>query len=218
MNATNLHQSQSIAHTGQPLDQAQAALILLHGRGATAPSILLLAEELFHPAYAYVAPQAANNTWYPYTFLAPMQQNEPWLSSALARVGEVVATIEAAGIPAERIVLGGFSQGACLASEFMARNARRYGGLLAFSGGLIGPPGAPRAYAGSLDGTPVFMGCSDVDAHIPKERVEETAVVLEQMGAQVAMRLYPGMGHTINADEIDHARALLQNVLTPQTA
>jgi len=218
MNATNLHQSQSIAHTGQPLDQAQAALILLHGRGATAPSILLLAEELFHPAYAYVAPQAANNTWYPYTFLAPMQQNEPWLSSALARVGEVVATIEAAGIPAERIVLGGFSQGACLASEFMARNARRYGGLLAFSGGLIGPPGAPRAYAGSLDGTPVFMGCSDVDAHIPKERVEETAVVLEQMGAQVAMRLYPGMGHTINADEIDQARALLQNVLTPQTA
>jgi predicted esterase len=174
---------------------------------------LLLAEELYHPAYAYLAPQAANNTWYPFTFLAPMQQNEPWLSSALARVGEIVASVEAAGIPPQRIVLGGFSQGACLASEFMARNARRYGGLLAFSGGLIGPPGTPRAYAGSLDGTPVFMGCSDVDAHIPKKRVEETADVLERLGAQVTMRLYPGMGHTINADEINHARTLLQSTL-----
>jgi predicted esterase len=202
-----------MAGVGQPLDQAQAALILLHGRGATASSILLLAEEIYHPAYAYVAPQAANNTWYPFTFLAPMQQNEPWLSSALARVGEVVASVEAAGIPAERIVLAGFSQGACLASEFLARNARRYGGLIAFSGGLIGPPGTSRAYTGSLDGTPVFLGCSDVDAHIPKERVEETADVLERLGAQVTMRLYPGMGHTINGDEIDHARALLQGAL-----
>jgi predicted esterase len=121
--------------------------------------------------------------------------------------------VEAAGVPAERIVLGGFSQGACLASEFMARNARRYGGLLAFSGGLIGPPGTPRAYASSVDGTPVFLGCSDVDPHIPKGRVEETASVLESMGAQVTMRLYPGMGHTINADEINHARALLPSAL-----
>jgi predicted esterase len=213
MNATNLHQGQPIARAGQALDQAQAALILLHGRGATAASILLLAEELYHPAYAYVAPQAANNTWYPYTFLAPMAQNEPWLSSALARVGEVVAMVEAAGIPAKHIVLGGFSQGACLASEFVARNARRYGGLLAFSGGLIGPPGTPRAYTGSLDGTPVFLGCSDVDPHIPKARVEETAAVLEGLGAQVTMRLYPGMGHTINGDEITHARALLESAL-----
>jgi predicted esterase len=140
-----------------------------------------------------------------------MQQNEPWLSSALARVGEVVASVEAAGIRPQRIVLGGFSQGACLASEFMARHARRYGGLLAFSGGLIGPPGTPRAYTGSLDGTPVFLGCSDVDGHIPKVRVEETADVLERLGAQVTLRLYPGMGHTINADEIIHARALLQS-------
>ncbi|MFZ2358781.1 MAG: dienelactone hydrolase family protein [Anaerolineae bacterium] len=215
MTTTNLHQTQPIAHAGQPLDQADAALILLHGRGADAASILLLAEELYHPAYAYVAPQAANNTWYPNTFLAPMAQNEPWLSWALARVGEVVATVEAAGIPAERIVLGGFSQGACLASEFMARNARRYGGLLAFSGGLIGPPGTPRAYAGSLDGTPVFLGCSDVDAHIPKTRVEETATVLAGLGAQVTVRLYPGMGHTINTDEIEHARTLLRAVLPP---
>jgi len=215
MNASNLHQGQPLAHAGQRLDQAQAALLLLHGRGADAPSILLLAEELYHPTYAYLAPQAANNTWYPYTFLAPMTQNEPWLSSALARVGEIVATVEAAGIPAERIVLGGFSQGACLASEFMARNARRYGGLLAFSGGLIGPPGTPRAYAGDLDGTPVFLGCSDVDAHIPKARVEETAAVLQGMGAIVTLRLYPGLGHTINGDEIAHARALLRTVLPP---
>lgn len=202
-----------MASAGQPLDQAQAALILLHGRGATAAGIVLLAEELHHPAYAYLAPQAAHNTWYPYTFLAPMQQNEPWLSAALGRVGEMVAHVEAAGVPAERIVLGGFSQGACLASEFMARHARRYGGLLAFSGGLIGPPGTPRAYAGSLDGTPVFLGCSDVDAHIPKERVEETAAVLERLGAQVTMRLYPGMGHTINADEIERGRVLLHSAL-----
>jgi len=215
MNASNLHQGQPLAHAGQALEQAQAALLLLHGRGADAPSILLLAEELYHPAYAYLAPQAANDTWYPYTFLAPMAQNEPWLGSALARVGEVVAAIEAAGIPAERIVLGGFSQGACLASEFMARNARRYGGLLAFSGGLIGPPGTPRAYAGDLDGTPVFLGCSDVDAHIPKARVEETAAVLQGMGAIVTLRLYPGLGHTINGDEIAHARALLRTVLPP---
>ncbi len=217
MDHTNQHQAQPIAHAGQPLDQAQAALILLHGRGASAADILLLAEELYHPAYAYLAPQAANNTWYPYTFLAPMQQNEPWLSWALQRAGELVALVEAAGIPAERIVLGGFSQGACLASEFMARNARRYGGLLAFSGGLIGPPGAPRAYAGSLDGAPVFLGCSDVDPHIPKARVEETAAVLAGLGAQVTMRLYPGMGHTINADEIEQAGALLHAVLPPDS-
>jgi predicted esterase len=204
-----------MARAGRPLDQAQAALILLHGRGASAADILLLAEGLYHPAYAYLAPQAANNSWYPYTFLAPLQQNEPWLSAALSRVGELVDQVETAGMPAERIVLGGFSQGACLASEFMARNARRYGGLLAFSGGLIGPPGMTRAYAGSLADTPVFLGCSDVDGHIPKERVEETAAALAGLGAQVTLRLYPGMGHTINADEIEQARALLSAVLSP---
>jgi predicted esterase len=215
MNTTTAHQEQPISLAGQTLQQAQAALILLHGRGADAASILLLAEELYHPGYAYIAPQAANNTWYPYTFLAPMQQNEPWLSSALARVGEVVAMVEAAGIAAQRIVLGGFSQGACLASEYLARNARRYGGLLAFSGGLIGPPGTPRTYAGNLNGTPVFLGCSDIDPHIPKARVEETAAVLEALGAQVTMRLYPGMGHTVNRDELTHARELLRAALPP---
>jgi predicted esterase len=215
MTPSHLHSGQPLARAGRPLDQAQAALLLLHGRGATADGILLLAEELFHPAYAYLAPQAAGNTWYPYTFLASLHENEPWLSAALQRVGQLVEQIEAAGVPAERIVLGGFSQGACLASEFMARNARRYGGLIGFSGGLIGPLGMARAYAGSLEGTPVFLGCSDVDGHIPKARVEETADVLERLGGQVTLRLYPGMGHTINADEIVQARALLRAALPP---
>jgi predicted esterase len=187
-------------------------MILLHGRGASAQSILLLAEELYHPAYVYLAPQAAGSTWYPYTFLAPIPTNEPWLSSALAAVGDVVAQVEAAGIPAERIVVGGFSQGACLAAEFVARNARRYGGLLVFSGGLIGPPGTPRRYPGRLDGVPIFLGCSDSDPHIPRERVEESAEVFERMGAKVTKRLYSSLGHTIVADELKHARAVMQVV------
>jgi predicted esterase len=206
------HQGQPIHAAGRALDQAKAALILLHGRGATAQSILLLAEELHHPAYAYLAPQAAGNTWYPYTFLAPIASNEPWLSSALAVVGGVVAQVERAGIPAERIVIGGFSQGACLAAEYVARNARRYGGLLVFSGGLIGPPGTPRDYPGHLDGMPIFLGCGDGDPHIPRQRVEESAQVFERMGADVTTKLYPGMGHTIAPDELDGARAMAQAV------
>lgn len=213
MYTQNLHQTQPLLAAGQPLENAQAALILLHGRGANAADILLLAEELFHVDYVYLAPQAATGTWYPYPFMQPTEKNEPWLGWALARVGEVVAQVEAAGVATERIVLGGFSQGACLASEFTVRNARRYGGLLAFSGGLIGPPGTPRDYPGNLDGAPVFLGCSDVDPHIPKARVEETAAVLTGLGAEVTLRFYPGMGHTINSDEITHARAVLHRVL-----
>ena len=205
----NPHQSQPVLTAGRPPAEARGALILLHGRGATAESILELADLLPHPDLAYLAPQAAGNTWYPYSFLAPMEQNEPFLSSALAKVGAVVAQAAAAGIPAERIFLGGFSQGACLAAEYVARHARRYGGLLAFSGGLIGPPGTPRDYAGTLDGMPVFLGCSDVDPHIPLARVQETAAVLRQLGARVETRIYPRMGHTINQDEIDAAVALL---------
>jgi predicted esterase len=140
----------------------------------------------------------------------PIAQNEPYLSSALGRLAALVAEVEAAGIPAEKIVLAGFSQGACLASEFAARNARRYGGLLLFSGGLIGPPGTPRNYDGSLDGTPVFIGCSDVDFHIPLERVLETTAVLTELGAAVTEKIYPGMDHTIIQDEIDEARRVLR--------
>lgn len=198
---------------GRPLAEAKAALILIHGRGATAESILDLADYLPHPALAYLAPQATGYAWYPLSFLAPMERNEPYLSSALARVGAVVAQVEAAGIPPERIFLGGFSQGACLASEFAARHARRYGGLLLFSGGLIGPEGTPRDYHGSLGGTPVFLGCSDVDPHIPPARVRETADVLAKLGARVDNRIYPRMGHTINQDEIDAAAALLAEAI-----
>ena len=211
MGATVLdpHAGQPVLTAGKPLAAASGALILIHGRGATAESILDLADYLPHPDLAYLAPQAADYTWYPYSFLSPLERNEPYLSSALARVAAVVAQVEAAGIPPARIVLGGFSQGACLASEYVARHAQRYGGLLVFSGGLIGPEGAPRDYDGTLAGTPVFVGCSDVDPHIPIERVRETADVLTRLGARVDSRVYPRMGHTINQDEIDAAAALV---------
>lgn len=208
------HAGAPVMSAGPSPEEAGSALILIHGRGATAGSILDLAAWLARPGLACLAPQAAGNTWYPYSFMEPMERNEPYLSSALACVGAVTAAVEAAGIPAGRIFLGGFSQGACLASEFVARNARRYGGLLAFSGGLIGPPGTPRDYPGSLAGMPVFLGCSDVDPHIPLGRVEETATVLERLGARVDMRIYPRMGHTINRDELEAAAALLAAALT----
>jgi predicted esterase len=206
------HDNQPVLRAGRPLAQARAALILVHGRGATAESILELADYLPHPSMAYLAPQAAGNTWYPYSFLMPMEQNEPHLSSALARLAALLDEVEQAGIPAEQVVLAGFSQGACLASEFVARHARRYGGLVAFSGGLIGPPGTPRAYAGALGGTPVFLGCSDVDPHIPLARVNETAEVLSRLGAAVDKRIYPRLGHTINQDEIEAAAALVASL------
>jgi predicted esterase len=189
-------------------------MVLVHGRGATARSILELGSVLEHPDFAYLAPQAQGNTWYPYSFLAPMSQNEPGITSGLQAVADAVASIEMAGIPAEKIIIGGFSQGACLASEFVARYAQRYGGLLAFSGGLIGPPGTPRDYAGTLDGMPAFIGCSDIDPHIPLERVTETADILAKLKASVNMKIYPGMGHTINQDEIDQAMAIVQQVAT----
>lgn len=207
------HQDQQVYATGTPLAEAKAAVILIHGRGATAPSILELASVLEHRGVAYLAPQAAGNTWYPLSFLAPMEQNEPYLSSALAAVKRLVGQIKASGISSDRIVLGGFSQGACLASEFIARNAERYGGLLAFSGGLIGPPGTARDYPGRFEGMPVFIGCSDVDPHIPLARVNETAETLERMGAVVDKRIYSGMPHTIIDDEIQGANALLARVV-----
>lgn len=209
---TDPHQDQPVLATGRPLDEANAALVMIHGRGASAAGMLDLADELPHEQVAYIAPQAADGTWYPFPFLSPIERNEPYLSSALKRVGDVVAEIIAAGIAADRIVLLGFSQGACLSSEFVARNARRYGGLVVLSGGLIGPEGTPRDYPGSLDGTPVFLGCSDVDPHIPVERVHESAEVLERLGGVVTKRIYPGMPHTVNSDEIRWTRELLQRV------
>lgn len=206
------HQGQPVLQQGKLLAKAQAAMILVHGRGASAQNILELGMALPHPEMTYLAPQAAGSTWYPYSFLAPIVQNEPGISSGLQAVADVVAEVEASGISADRIILGGFSQGACLASEFVARNARRFGGLLLFSGGLIGPPGTPRNYEGSLDGTPVFIGCSDVDFHIPVERVEETAVILQALGGVVNKKIYPSMGHTIIQDEIDEAQKIVSNL------
>jgi len=198
--------------TGAPLERARGAVVLLHGRGGTAEDILSLADALYAPDLAWLAPQAPGQTWYPLSFLAPVAQNEPALSRALATVGAMVESIAEAGIPAERVALIGFSQGGCLALEYAARNARRYGGLAGLSAGLIGPPGTPRDYAGSLAGTHVFLGCSDVDGHIPLWRVQESARVFGTLGAEVTERIYPGMGHTINDDEIAHVKRMLQGM------
>ncbi len=205
----SMHRGGPVLAAGAPLEGARSAMIMIHGRGASAESILTLAPELATPGMAMLAPQANGGAWYPYSFMAPIAQNEPFLTSALAAVGDLVSYVEQSGIPAERIVVLGFSQGACLASEFVARNPRRYGGLIALSGGLIGPPGIQWSYAGSLDGTPAFLGCSDVDSHIPKERVLESEAALRALGAAVTAKLYPGMGHTVNDDELERARAIL---------
>jgi predicted esterase len=211
----------NLLQRGAALGEAQAALVLVHGRGATAESILPLADELaaiasegggFTLPLAVLAPQAPENTWYPYPFTAPFEFNEPHLSNALQTLAEVFARLKQAEIQPERVLLAGFSQGACLASEYAARNARRYGGLAIFSGGLIGPPSAPRNYPGSLDGTPVFLGCSDRDPHIPEARVRESALVLENLGGEVTLRLYPNMAHTINEDELEFAANMLANL------
>ena len=202
----------NIMTSGAPLKAARAAAIMLHGRGASAQDILSLGGEFGHSDIAYLAPQAANNTWYPYSFLAPFAQNEPYLSNALGVVGATIDHLAREGFGPERVALVGFSQGGCLALEYVARNARRYGAVAGLSAGLIGPPGTPRAYPGSLDGTPVFLGCSDVDGHVPLVRVHESRDVLEAMGAQVDERIYPRMGHTVNADEIARVTTLLAGI------
>ena len=207
------HQGQPVRLAGTPLEQAQAAMLLLHGRGATAEDILSLTNEFVQAGFAYLAPQAAGNTWYPNRFLAPIEENEPWLSSALALVEELLSHVTNAGISSERVMLLGFSQGACLALEFAARNARRYGGIAGLSGALIGPNDTPRNYPGSLAGTPVFLGCSDVDFHVPRERVEQTAEVMRRLGGEVTVRLYPNMGHTVNQDEIEFVRGKMKSLV-----
>jgi predicted esterase len=210
--STNLdpHAGQPVLASGANLADARLAAILVHGRGASAEDILGLAAEFGVSGVAYLAPQAAGNTWYPYSFLAPMEKNEPGLGSGLAVIGELVADLERRGIGPGRVALMGFSQGACLALEYAARQARRYACVAAFSGGLIGPPGTPRAYPGSFAGTPIFLGCSDIDPHIPLERVKESAAVCRTMGAEVDERIYPGMGHSVNTDELAAVRAWLE--------
>jgi len=199
---------------GAPLARARAAAILLHGRGGSAEDILTLADEFAEGDIAYLAPQAAGRSWYPYSFLVPLEQNEPHLSNALATVGATLDHVAREGFTSERVALIGFSQGGCLALEYIARNAKRYGAVAGLSAGLIGPPGTPRDYAGSFGGTPVFLGCSDVDSHVPLARVQESRDVLSRMGAVVTERIYPGMGHTVNADEIAQLSKLLAAIAT----
>ena len=202
--------SANLLQIGPPPEQARRSVILVHGRGAGADDMLALAREFQTTDVAYLAPQAAGNTWYPYSFLAPVDQNEPWLGSALGVVGKLVEALTLRGVASDRVAILGFSQGACLSLEFAARHARRYGAIIGLSGGLIGPPGTPRNYTGSFNGTPVFLGCSDVDPHIPLERVHESAEIFRSLGAVVDERIYARMGHTVNGDEIKAVRALLR--------
>jgi predicted esterase len=203
------HGGQPILASGPPLGEARLVAILVHGRGASTEDILSLTHEVRVKDVAYLAPQAAGATWYPYTFLAPLEQNEPGIGSGLRVLASLVEQAAGHGVPPHRVVLMGFSQGACLSLEFAARHPRRYAAVIGLSGGLIGPPGTPRDYAGSLDGTPIFLGCSDIDPHIPIERVHETAEVFERMGARVDERIYQRMGHTVNRDELETINELL---------
>jgi phospholipase/carboxylesterase len=207
------HQSQPLVTAGTPLDEAEAAVVLVHGRGATARSIVGMAEAFHHPGVAYLAPQANRNTWYPNPFTAPVASNEPGRTSGLQAIADAIDEATDAGIPTERVTILGFSQGACLGSEFVARTPRRYGGLAVLSGGLIGERIDPDDYDGDLERTPIFLGCSDVDPHIPEGRVHETATVFERLNADVTTRLYPGMGHTINRDEREHVSAMVADLL-----
>ncbi len=206
------HGGQPVVRAGVDLDRARAAVIMVHGRGAGPANILDLVPAIGHPGLAYLAPAASGGTWYPKSFMAPIAENEPGISSGIAVIHDLVGVITAAGIPTSRIVFLGFSQGACLASTAAQRRPDAYGGVIAFSGGLIGPPGTVWSEAGSFASTPVFLGCSDVDAHVPEARVRETAAVFQRMGASVTTRIYPGMGHLVNEDEAAFARDLLSRV------
>lgn len=198
-------------HSGTPLETARAVMILLHGRGDTSQGIMGLSQEFEQSDFAFIAPQAANNTWYPYRFIEPTSRNEPYLTSAIQTVGNILELTQK-HVPLERTFLVGFSQGACLALEVAARHGAKFGGVIAFSGGLIGDTLEVERYK-NLEQTPFFLGCSDVDSHIPKTRVEETTVLLERLNANVTMRLYLNFGHTINADELEQARAIIKTSL-----
>lgn len=201
--------TQNTVTAGIPLGEATKALIMIHGRGANPADILSLARHLDVEGYALLAPKASNGSWYPYSFLAPLQQNEPAFSAALEQLAQTVVQVVAAGITKDNIYFLGFSQGACLALEFTARNAAKYGGVVAFTGGLIGDAVYPEHYKGNFNGTPVFIGTSDPDMHVPVTRVHETTTLLKSKGADVTEKVYPNMGHTISQDEINWANDLV---------
>lgn len=213
MGGLSAHQGQPVRTAGAKLASARAAMVMVHGRNAPAESILSLVQAIDTPGFAYLAPQAAGNTWYPNSFLSPIPSNEPGITSGLAAINDLLKRIVDSRVPLERTMLLGFSQGACLSLEYAARNPRRYGGVVGLSGGLIGPDDTPRDYPGSFDATPVFLGCSDVDVHIPAKRVEETARVIRKMGAKVTMKLYPGMDHIVNEDEVRKVRAMMAAIV-----
>jgi phospholipase/carboxylesterase len=206
------HAGGAVLQAGAPLKEASLAVVLLHGRGSSAEDILQLGAAFDHPQVAYLAPQAAGNTWYPLSFLAPREANEPYLGSALKKVESIVRSLELDGFSSERVVIAGFSQGACLTTEFVASHPMRYGGLIAFTGGLLGPPGSLRQPIGELGGTPALLCSGDPDPHVPWARVVESAAILERMGAKVVTKRYPGRPHTVSGDEIDLARDLLAQI------
>jgi len=205
-----IHQERPVTRKGVPLKDAKAAMILIHGRGGDANGILPLTNHFEAEGFAYLAPSASGNSWYPDRFLAERESNEPYLSSALETVSNLLKEVAEAGIPPEKTMLLGFSQGACLALEVAARNTKKYGAVIALSGGLIGADDELDGYEGTLDGTPVFLGCSDTDFHIPLERVHETRDILTKLGATVDERIYEGMGHTINNDEVQAVNELMK--------
>lgn len=208
-----VHQGQAIVKQGLALNAAKAAIVMLHGRGGGVESILALANHLNTESFAYVAPSAADRTWYPNRFLAPRENNEPNLTSALQAISDVLAEIQESGIPAEKTILLGFSQGACLSLEYAARNPQKFGGVVALSGGLIGADDELNGYVGSLNGTPILLGCSDVDFHIPETRVHESAEIMQGLGGVVEVRIYPGMDHAVNLDEIKAVDELMANLI-----
>jgi phospholipase/carboxylesterase len=210
------HAGQPVLTAGAPLAEAKAAMIMLHGRGATADNILSLSGEMNGIDFTFLAPQAAGYQWYPNTFRAPLESNQPWLDSSLKKITDLLDHLAQNGIPHENVILLGFSQGACLSLDYAARNPRRYGGIIGLSGGLIGPDGMQRALTGSLEQTPVFLGCSDRDPHIPLNRVHEATEALRGLGAEVTERIYPGMAHTVNIDEIEYVMNLMATLRTGQ--
>lgn len=206
------HAGQPVVTMGAPLGEGRVVVIAVHGRGAAPANILDLAPAIGNAQVTFLAPAAAGGTWYPKGFMAPIEENEPGITSGISVIHALIDEAVAAGVPTERIVLMGFSQGACLSSTAAQRRPARYGGVLVYSGGLIGPPGTVWSADGDLAETPIFLGCSDVDGHIPAERVRESAAHLGRMGAAVTLRLYPGMGHTINEEEVAFGRDLLASL------